>query len=1653
MRPSRGARRRAEAPLWGLRVAALLIALAAQLPRCAGVGCPYTLSLPPLASALPATYEDEGWCKAFSFSGASSTANATCRGISVPPGAVVAYGTCGLSGAACTGATRLVLRDGTTGAQLDKVDRVPASSPMASLELGCGLGHRCSYGEWRNPALISAAVQVEQGCVGVTPCTGVAGWRLLADPALTPALTPSTTPALAFTVRATAALSLNTLAGNVSAGATAAVYSYAGDAFSGNKLGANAGWTSVWSGSWPGSGPVTLSPAPTLAAGAVVTLMVVATAGGAPVCAHTLGDATQALVSDARVVVNQGAAMPSAFGGQTAGNPACALDDLALSYTAVAACPPPPPPPAPLIATNDGQTLVLGLDDLLRALRSTRVTVIVINAHIVLNGTQLAVALPLSGTRELTIQGTDLCKPDDSGRTTRCSISAAGLSRVLNVDEGVTLHISHLQLRDGFAPRATAGGCVLMNCSDCSLDFNGVQLTNCSALDGAGGGLAAIGGGAVSATKLVLDENIATVGGGLVVIGSTLTLNASSFIDNVASGQSDNSVGLGDLGGTLGGGAALFYSETTINGCTFSSNAAYTDDVLLSGINPALPQARAGAIYVYKGSLALSGSSLDSNTAYFGGAIYIDDSEVTLSACALVFNEATTGSGGALFSADCTGVTILDSLLEGNSAGGSMGGGVAVLNASVVISRSSLRDNWAPAGCGGAVGISTDGALLLNDASVAMGNQALSGGAVCCDECASLQVADSFLYNNVALTGHGGALAVSLTPSDITNCTLARNSAPQGGAVGASSSSLNITDCTLSDNVATDSHGGAVFHTAVDNGIETMVLLRSAFANNSAVAAGGAVAAFSSALVVVDSCTLTNNSVAGPAPTGGGVAGLDVVMLTVQNCTFSSNWVLVEAALAADANLAYIDSKEVPGSGSGGALWIGADDALNASVLGTTIENNWAAQAGGVYVTGAVTLLMRDSHLRFNAAVGYSSVGGGLMTDRDSVANVFSTHFLGCSAVRGGGGWHGAASHSSYDGCRFEGNSAIDGDDIKGSALLVGEETSTLEVTRSTFVRNFGAELCEGTVAMERSADTSLRVTDSLFDGNSARLGAGFLLAAESQLQQFSLSNVTFQNQRAYIGAVMYAESAEYGDLLCSPLVCNWSVNNSAADYGDSIATPPKIINASMPTSVRSGAPLSVVVTMRDGFGALLQDWDGLVATIETDAMLVGTVRTFYLSGAANFDGLALFGVEGTAYNLTFVMDGPDLFGNDVTTGSITRAVTVLPCEPGERFNNVTLECECAVGWGLVVSDHTCRQCALNEVVPENSLSCTSCPDFSAPSSTSECRCMPGYFGTIVGAVGACTKCPADSFRSAEDPPYTCRSCPPTSHTFALGATSELYCLCALNFFNDRSGLNSSFSCAPVPIGGWAPQADSRLFALDNYWRPDAKHTTFFECTTGLCLKEEPPSNTTSVQLGHRCRTGHTGHLCAVCEDNWAYRSTYCEKCKAGQQWTEWGYGQKLVLSLLVVGLICIGAFILFLLPLFPNTESMLSQAVAPAVERMEEMLSNVAAATRPLSAAGSRPTSAARRRLSVTRRARMSMPAAEGHETGGKFAVVQRATRVEVFLETVKEPARIIISFWQARHVHLVFLLFLMGAAPHFLLRRWYPASPTTSVRAALRA
>jgi hypothetical protein len=189
--------------------------------------------------------------------------------------------------------------------------------------------------------------------------------------------------------------------------------------------------------------------------------------------------------------------------------------------------------------------------------------------------------------------------------------------------------------------------------------------------------------------------------------------------------------------------------------------------------------------------------------------------------------------------------------------------------------------------------------------------------------------------------------------------------------------------------------------------------------------------------------------------------------------------------------------------------------------------------------------------------------------------------------------------------------------------------------------------------------------------------------AAYNQATQLAVSGCTFLSNRAYIGGVLFSEADTLSEVDCAPSACNAS-GNAADDYGPERATPAKHINIAAPPSVRSGAPLPIVVTLTDGFDQLLNEWADLVVTITTDALLSGSTRTFYTAGAAVFSSLSLKGAEATSYTLEVPVYGPDVFGNDEVQRSAPLAITVRPCEVGETFNQDAMDCACAGAWHVL---------------------------------------------------------------------------------------------------------------------------------------------------------------------------------------------------------------------------------------------------------------------------------------------------------------------------------------------------------------------------------
>jgi hypothetical protein len=1481
-------------------------------------------------------------------------------------------------------------------------------------------------GEWRNPALTPARVLIGAGCYAGAACAGVVAWQVGGDSEeLLAAPAASASPALAFTLTAAAALRVTRLGGTAPLGATVKVWGRAGNTFTdaGAPLSSvSAGvWAELFNGPWPG-GDVPFTPPLVLAAGGNASLLVsVSGAGNKLSCAHALGNASATLLEDDALTIGQGGALTGAFAAGALSGAACAWDGLTLAYTTTAACAPPAPAPMPDIVTSAPHTLVGSLDDLLRALANENVTQIEIRDHITLNGAELSIALPPApAMRKLRILGTNACVTANA-KTPLCRLDAGGLTRIISVPERATLLLGHLLLRNGVAPPGQDGGCVRAACARCALTLDAVTMRNCSASSGAGGAAAATGGGTLVVTASLLEHNVALAGGGLVFAGGNVTLDGSTFADNFALGSSRAAIGA--LGGALGpaGGGAALHAVTTgvVTRCAFSGNAAATTDFVLLP-HPGTPQARGGGLFVDDAANAtVASSTFSANAAAFGAGAYAANSTLSLAGCALTDNIAPTGGGGGLFVLDCAGgVRLADSLVSGNSAGGYAGGGVGAVNTALDVARCMLSNNAAPAGCGGAAGLEAGATLRMSGTSVVHGNSASSGGGLCCSLCTAVVVEDALVYENVATQGSGGGLYASNTPTTVVNASFWLNTAPAGGALAALSSPLSLSDCELRSNAATDTHGGAVLHDAREDGGQALTLLRTLLDGNSCAAGGGAVAAFSSSSALLEACAFSNNTAVSAAPSGGSLVALNVPSLTVRNCSFTEDIIRLVPDLADDAELGYVNRVAALGAGHGGALWIGSKNA-SAALVEDSIFTHCAAPSGGaIYATGATALTVTGSNFYHDHSTDFSGVGGGLLTDARATAAVNRSLFFSCEAVRGGACWHGGSSRVVYTDCRFEGNEGVEGDDEKGSALYVGEDASA-SVLGSTFLDNVAHGIGEGTIVLGGSNASRLAVADSLFDGNTAHLGGVFFITVYSQCDQFSTSNLTFRNNLAYVGGILFSEAVDFEALKCSPTPCDTSLNNGATGYGDIQATPPLQFVLDMPTAIRSGAPLPINVTLQDGFNTTVQDWIDTTATINSSALLSGSLRTFYANGVAAFRGLTLKGDEGVSYDLEFTVAGPDLYGNDVNARTLVQAVRVVPCEQGETFDAVRLECQCADGFGLVLADNSCRACTDNGAractrarahackhathrARAPTLTCeplfraqrSSRPEAprvrSAPRSAGRRRCTisasaslatlarslaPRAFahrcaGCAARMCASCAphvdapsvtplllQCPADTYRSDADDAAVCVDCPATSHTFALGATSAADCLCAADHFNDRGGGNDSFSCAAVPRGGWAPQADSRLFALKNFWRPGPLYTSFFPCSSGMCLREEPVEN--STQLGYKCREGHTGHLCAVCADSWAYQGVFCEQCHAIDKYDNWPAAKKGGLIFIGLAMLCTVIFMLFFLPLFPGVEAAISSAVAPTMQRMERALGSVAAAVRPQSSSASRPGSA----------------------------------------------------------------------------------------------
>ncbi|MCF7793853.1 MAG: Ig-like domain-containing protein [Candidatus Cloacimonetes bacterium] len=153
-------------------------------------------------------------------------------------------------------------------------------------------------------------------------------------------------------------------------------------------------------------------------------------------------------------------------------------------------------------------------------------------------------------------------------------------------------------------------------------------------------------------------------------------------------------------------------------------------------------------------------------------------------------NGTDSSNGGAFSITNFDKILLENCTFQNNEANN--GGAVFLYNASVVIKKCSFLDNSAQSG--GAIYILNESAPLISRCIFTDNTATSFGGAI--------QI------------HHSGSPYTSI--ANIRNCLLINNQANYGGAISVSNSSPNITNCTITENYAT-TNGGALRVTSTPN--------------------------------------------------------------------------------------------------------------------------------------------------------------------------------------------------------------------------------------------------------------------------------------------------------------------------------------------------------------------------------------------------------------------------------------------------------------------------------------------------------------------------------------------------------------------------------------------------------------------------------------------------------------------------------------------------------------------------------------------------------------------------------------------------------------------------------------------------------------------
>jgi hypothetical protein len=446
---------------------------------------------------------------------------------------------------------------------------------------------------------------------------------------------------------------------------------------------------------------------------------------------------------------------------------------------------------------------------------------------ITLTGTQLELSNP---------QGTELITGPASGVT----LNGAGLSRVFQVDSGVTAILSKLTITGGNSPNFSNGGGMTNSGS--------LTLANCTVT----GNFANSGGGAFNSGFLTLASctvsgNSAVRNGGGVLNSGTLVVTHSNLSDNSSFA-----------------GCGLFNAATaTLANCTVSGNTS------TGTVGPGGGTNSGGGVFngsenlgiASNATLSMSNCTISGNYAGFGGGVYNLEGTAALTNCTVSGNRAGLGGGGVF--ADTATTTLTNCTISGNS---------------------TLQAG--PFAGGGGVYSGFGGTLMMTACTVSgnSDNSGSGGGGLINERGSTATLVNCTIRNNSS-TGNGGGVNSYFSTLNSTNCTIRGNTAAVGGGLyndGAAANIATLTNCTVTGNTATTGGGGGIANQA------TLNIVSGNIRNNVAASTGGGISTSAGSATITD-CVISHNTIISAGTAQGGGIYSDNCVLTVTYSTINAN--------------------------------------------------------------------------------------------------------------------------------------------------------------------------------------------------------------------------------------------------------------------------------------------------------------------------------------------------------------------------------------------------------------------------------------------------------------------------------------------------------------------------------------------------------------------------------------------------------------------------------------------------------------------------------------------------------------------------------------------------------------------------------------------